>query len=70
MFVAQQPDVLYLRDTDGDDKADVRIRRLTGFDSADSHHGLAAFEWGPDGALYFTSDSGVNGLFRLRRANN
>lgn len=23
---------------------------------------------GPDGALYFTSDSGVNGLFRLRRA--
>ena len=22
---------------------------------------------GPDGALYFTSDSGINGLFRLRR---
>ena len=22
---------------------------------------------GPDGALYFTSDEGVNGLFRLRR---
>jgi glucose/arabinose dehydrogenase len=22
---------------------------------------------GPDGALYFTSDSGVNGLFRLKR---
>ncbi|MGE0757567.1 MAG: PVC-type heme-binding CxxCH protein [Pirellulaceae bacterium] len=52
-FVAQQPDVLFLRDTDGDDRADVRERRLIGFDSADSHHGLAAFEWGPDGALYF-----------------
>jgi glucose/arabinose dehydrogenase len=22
---------------------------------------------GPDGALYFTSDSGANGLFRLKR---
>ena len=52
-FVAQQPDILFLRDTDGDDIADVRIRRLTGLDSADSHHGIAAFEWGPGGSLYF-----------------
>lgn len=52
-FVAQQPDLLFLEDTDGDDRADRRTRRLMGFDSADSHHGLAAFEWGPDGALYF-----------------
>ena len=52
VFVAQQPDILFLQDTDGDDKADVRIRKLAGFDSADSHHGLAAFEWGPGGALY------------------
>ncbi len=52
-FVAEQPDVLFLQDTDGDDKADVRIRLLKGFCSADSHHGLAAFEWGPDGGLYF-----------------
>ena len=52
-YVAQQPDVLFLKDTDGDDKADVRVRRLVGFDSADSHHGFAAFEWGPGGGLYF-----------------
>ncbi len=25
---------------------------------------------GPDGAVYFTSDSGINGLFRLRRIKN
>ena len=37
----------------GDDKADTRIRKLVGFDSADSHHGIAAFEWGPGGGLYF-----------------
>lgn len=52
-WVAQQPDVLFLQDTDGDDVADVSIRRLVGFDTADSHHGLAAFEWGPGGSLYF-----------------
>ncbi len=53
VYVAQQPDILFLKDTDGDDRADTRVRQLVGFDTADSHHGLAAFEWGPDGALYF-----------------
>ena len=52
-YVAEQPDVLFLKDTDGDDVADVRVRKLFGFDSADSHHGIAAFEWGPGGNLYF-----------------
>ena len=41
---------------------------VTGFQSADGERwarpvGVAI---GPDGALYFTSDSGINGLFRLR----
>ena len=45
--------MLFLEDTDGDDRADRRTRRLMGFDTADSHHGLSAFEWGPGGALYF-----------------
>jgi putative membrane-bound dehydrogenase-like protein len=53
VYVAEQPDILFLKDTDGDDVADVRTRKLFGFDTADSHHGIAAFEWGPDGALYF-----------------
>ncbi|MDG2222544.1 MAG: GDSL-type esterase/lipase family protein [Rubripirellula sp.] len=52
-YVAEQPDILFLKDTDGDDVADVRERVLFGFDSADSHHGIAAFEWGPGGNLYF-----------------
>lgn len=52
-YVAQQPDVLFLKDENGDDKADSSVRQLVGFCSADSHHGLAAFEWGPGGALYF-----------------
>jgi putative membrane-bound dehydrogenase-like protein len=53
VYVAQQPDLLFMTDTDGDDVADTRIRQRVGFDTADSHHGIAAFEWGPDGALYF-----------------
>ena len=52
-FVAGQPDLMYLADIDGDDKADVQQRILHGFDTADSHHSLSAFEWGPEGALYF-----------------
>jgi putative membrane-bound dehydrogenase-like protein len=53
VYVAQQPDILFLQDTDGDDKEDTRIRKLVGFDSADSHHGIAGFIWGPGGNLYF-----------------
>ncbi len=53
VYVAQQPDVLFLKDTDGDGIADVRTRILHGFDSADSHHSISAFTWGPGGALYF-----------------
>ncbi len=53
VYVAQQPDVLFIKDTDGDDKEDERVRHLVGFCSADSHHGIAAFEWGPGGNLYF-----------------
>jgi putative membrane-bound dehydrogenase-like protein len=52
VFVAVQPDILFLEDTDGDDRADLRVRRLVGFDTADSHHGLGTFEWGPGGDLY------------------
>jgi glucose/arabinose dehydrogenase len=39
VLVAQAPDLMFLKDTDGDDKADVRIQRvLHGLDSADTHH--------------------------------
>ena len=53
VYIAQQPDVLFLQDIDGDDREDTRVRKLVGFDSSDSHHGIAAFYWGPGGNLYF-----------------
>jgi glucose/arabinose dehydrogenase/lysophospholipase L1-like esterase len=52
-YVAQQPNLVFLKDTNGDDKADERRIVLHGFDSADSHHAISAFTWGPGGALYF-----------------
>jgi putative heme-binding domain-containing protein len=53
VLVAQAPDFLFLKDTDGDDKADVRVRLLHGTDSADTHHTANAFVIGPDGWLYY-----------------
>jgi len=52
-YVSQQPDLMFLKDTNGDGICDTRERVLHGFDSADSHHALSAFVFGPDGALYF-----------------
>jgi mono/diheme cytochrome c family protein/sugar lactone lactonase YvrE len=55
VIVASQPDILFLRDTDGDDVADERIVLLTGLDSADTHHAASHLIVGPDGGLYFQS---------------
>lgn len=53
VLVANTPDLLFLKDTDGDDKADVRVRVLNGLDSADTHHAANSFALDPGGALYF-----------------
>lgn len=52
-YVAQQPNLVFLKDTTGDDVADERTLVLHGFDSADSHHAISAFTWDQGGALYF-----------------
>ena len=53
VLVANCPDLLFLKDTDGDDVADVRERVLHGLSSGDTHHSANSFVLGPDGALYF-----------------
>ncbi len=50
--MAQQPNLMFLKDIDGDDRADTRELILHGFDSADSHHSISAFTWGPGGGIY------------------
>jgi putative heme-binding domain-containing protein len=53
VLVANPPDVLFLRDSDGDGAADERTRVLHGLSSGDTHHSANSFVLGPDGALYF-----------------
>ena len=55
VIVTSQPDILFLKDTDGDDKADVRIVLFQGIDSADTHHSANNLIYGPDGAIYWQS---------------
>jgi len=53
VVVASVPDLLFLKDTDGDDIADIRIRLAGGFGSADTHHSANSFVYGPDGFIYY-----------------
>ncbi|MFO0816439.1 MAG: PVC-type heme-binding CxxCH protein [Pirellulales bacterium] len=54
MLVAALPEIWFLKDTDGDEKADLKIRMLQGVCSADSHHSANAMLIGPDGWLYWS----------------
>ncbi|MEY3897193.1 MAG: hypothetical protein RLZZ214_2714, partial [Verrucomicrobiota bacterium] len=51
VYVAQEPNLILLRDTDGDDRADVRDIVLGGFDTHDTHHAISAFCADPSGAF-------------------
>ena len=52
VYVAQSTDLLFLQDTNGDGKADVRRTVLSGFGTEDTHHNLHTLKWGFDGRLY------------------
>ena len=53
VLVAQGPDLLFLKDTNGDDKYDIKDRVVHGFDTADTHHTINSFAVDPGGAMYF-----------------
>ncbi len=53
VLIAQAPDLVFLKDTDGDDHADIRQSVLSGLDTADTHHASNSFALDPGGALYF-----------------
>jgi len=54
VLVASPPEIWFLKDTDGDDKADLKIRMLQGVSSADTHHSANAMLVGPDGWFYWS----------------
>ena len=53
VYVANSTEILHFTDTDGDGKADKKRRVLSGFGTADTHHLIHTFRWGPEGRLYF-----------------
>lgn len=53
VFVSDQPHLTFLKDSDGDGRADHREKLLTGFGTEDSHHALHDFAWSPEGDLIF-----------------
>ena len=54
VFVGAPPNLLFMPDRNGDDRADERDIevRLTGWGIADRHETLNGLHWGPDGWLY------------------
>jgi len=54
VLVMQSPDMWFLRDTDGDGRADTKERLVTGLDAADSHHETNTICYEPGGAVYFS----------------
>ena len=58
VYVTNAPDVLFLKDVDGDDRADTEEVLFTGFGREDTHELPNNLIWGPDGWLY-----GMNGVF-------
>ncbi len=50
VIVMDQPRILWLKDTNGDDKADVVVHLFDGWATDDTHH-RGGFEWSPGGRL-------------------
>ena len=51
VYVAQGNSLMFYKDTDGDDKADVKDIVMSGFDDHDTHHAISAFCADPSGAI-------------------
>jgi len=56
VFVGVVPDLWYFKDTDGDGKADVKRKVLTGFDRDKAGEAmLNSFRWGPDNRFHIAT---------------
>ncbi len=57
LFVAATPDLWYLRDTDGDHRADERQRIFTGFRKYNVQAVMNNLQWGLDHQIYGAGSS-------------
>ncbi|GAA4447630.1 hypothetical protein GCM10023091_42890 [Ravibacter arvi] len=64
VIVAQAPHMLFLKDTDGDDRADVKQILFSGFGTFDTHAGPSSLHYGFDNWIYgAVGYSGFKGKF-------
>lgn len=62
IFVSQAPSFIFLQDTDGDDKADVRKEILSGWGKSDTHAQASNLRYGVDNMIWgVVGYSGFNG---------
>jgi putative membrane-bound dehydrogenase-like protein len=59
VYVAAAPDIWYLKDTNGDHRADVKQRVYTGFGDRNQQGGVNNLNWGVDHTIY--GSASVNG---------
>ncbi|GAB3020052.1 ThuA domain-containing protein [Cyclobacterium sediminis] len=52
LLVAMAPDFVFLKDTDGDDKADIRETIITGWGKSDTHAGPSNLKYGFDNKIW------------------
>lgn len=71
VYVANSTELLFMQDTNGDDKCDTSKVLLSGFGTEDTHHILHTIKGGPDGNLYFNQSvyihSHIETPFGVRR---
>ncbi len=67
LFVGDAPDLLYLKDTNGDGAADVKQRVLTGFGTSNVQGLMNSFRWGLDNRIHIACSS-VGGEIRHAHA--
>lgn len=61
IIVHQAPETLFFKDTNGDDRSDVRKVLFTGWDTGDTHAGPSNLRWGIDNWIY-----GIDGYSGFR----
>ena len=74
VYVSQSGSLIFLQDTDGDDRYDRREVLLSGFDDHDTHHAISSFCADPSGAIVMSEGiflhSHVETAFGPQRGSN
>jgi putative membrane-bound dehydrogenase-like protein len=70
IVIHQAPETLFLKDSDGDDRADLRQVLFSGWDTRDTHAGPSNLRWGLDNWLWsidgYSGFDGTVGVERVR----